>query len=181
MRSRWGTLSVQDYKDPRTLIPEILLYDRLIMPIPGSNDEWPRWKEQGWDPKRLTERVLQLDNLVEQVLWGGALLDEWGVKKKAADAKLDLQDERKEVKEALPYMLTRRVLAQGRRYVDRDGIAPEVVAAYSVGDGTPCRTTRSTRSLDEDVDMNMRPCSPQYGNYAWTSLRSRNTAAVLCL
>jgi hypothetical protein len=53
---------------------------------------------------------------------------------KAAGANLDLQEEREAVreavKEAVPYVLTRRVLAQDRRYVDRDGVAPEVVAAY---------------------------------------------------
>jgi hypothetical protein len=134
LRSRWGTLSVRDHRDPRTLIPEILLYDRLIMPIPASHDDWPRWSERGWDPKLLTDRTLQLDDLVEQVRWGADLLKSWREGMKSAQANLDLQAEREvvkeAVKEAVPYMFTRRVLARDRRYVDRDGVAPEVVAAY---------------------------------------------------
>jgi hypothetical protein len=32
-RERWGTFSVIDHKDPAELIPEVLLYDRLVIPV----------------------------------------------------------------------------------------------------------------------------------------------------
>lgn len=33
-RERWGTFSVIDHRSIETLVPEVLLYDRLVIPTP---------------------------------------------------------------------------------------------------------------------------------------------------
>ena len=38
-RQRWGTFSVRDHQDAGQLIPEVLLYDRLIFPVPDGPGE----------------------------------------------------------------------------------------------------------------------------------------------
>src|SRR5215813_11010710 len=75
----WATYSVKDHFEPRTLAADIMLFDRLVFPVPeigefpensGSpadpgpvgwkrnQEEWPRWEKEGWDPagqKRLLD------------------------------------------------------------------------------------------------------------------------------
>jgi hypothetical protein len=67
----WATYSVEDHKKPRTLAADILLFDRLVFPVPESAHfpensgppdspgpvQWTpdpkeraRWKSKGWDP-----------------------------------------------------------------------------------------------------------------------------------
>lgn len=34
MEERWGTLSVDDHNDTEKLIQDVLLFDRLVVPVP---------------------------------------------------------------------------------------------------------------------------------------------------
>jgi len=38
MRERWGALSVRDHVSNAPLVTEVLLYDRLIVPVPDPDD-----------------------------------------------------------------------------------------------------------------------------------------------
>jgi len=49
----WGTFSVKDHCDPRAFVAEVLLYDRLVIPIPPDEKEHKRWAGAGWQPDRL--------------------------------------------------------------------------------------------------------------------------------
>jgi hypothetical protein len=44
---RWGTFSVIDHKNAASLVPEVLLYDPLVIPVPSDDNENQRWKELG--------------------------------------------------------------------------------------------------------------------------------------
>lgn len=48
----WGTFSVTDHRRRRAFIADVLLYDRLAIPIPDGVDEWNRWERSGRDPER---------------------------------------------------------------------------------------------------------------------------------
>jgi hypothetical protein len=39
MRERWGAFSVRDHINSAPFVSEVLLYDRLIVPIPDPNDK----------------------------------------------------------------------------------------------------------------------------------------------
>lgn len=55
----WGTFSVNDHRRPRAFVSDVLVYDRLIVPVPAEGD-WERWK--GRNPERQREL---LDVLME--------------------------------------------------------------------------------------------------------------------
>jgi hypothetical protein len=125
LRSRWGVFAVKDHQGAATLIPEVLLYDRLIFPYPVG-EERARWAAEGRDPDNLDKRLDLLGDLAEPVPWSLAYRGEW---RAARDAiREDVADMEREERENLGYMLTRRVLAQGvRRSVSS---LVDVVAAY---------------------------------------------------
>lgn len=50
-REVWGTYSVIDHKAPRAFIADVMLYDRLVLPVPEEG-EWHLWEENDWAPDR---------------------------------------------------------------------------------------------------------------------------------
>jgi len=76
LRPRWGTFSVIDHKNPVSLVPEILLYDRLVFPTP-TDDDRKRWTKRGWKPELLDQRVKELGDLVHTTPWTDGLRKEW--------------------------------------------------------------------------------------------------------
>jgi hypothetical protein len=95
----WATYSVKDHLDPRGLAADIMLFDRLVFPVPETPriggdptvrgevewtinpEEWKRWEEvQKWDPasqKRLLDEVLK--PVIRKVAWNSTapLYDEY--------------------------------------------------------------------------------------------------------
>jgi len=62
MRERWGACSVRDHVSDAPLVSEVLLYDRLVVPIPdpaGKAVEEQRWIQAGWQPE-LQDRCLSI-------------------------------------------------------------------------------------------------------------------------
>jgi hypothetical protein len=61
MRELWGTFSVRDHRDERPFVADVMLYDRLVIPLPADRDEWERWEDpdRKWDPGR-QKRVLDV-------------------------------------------------------------------------------------------------------------------------
>ena len=55
----WGTFSVKDHTEPGAFVTDVMLYDRLVLPVPPDDDERARWEERGWQPARL-EALLQI-------------------------------------------------------------------------------------------------------------------------
>ena len=49
----WGTFSVKDHCDPNAFVAEVMLYDRLVIPVPPDAEERERWEKSGWQPDRL--------------------------------------------------------------------------------------------------------------------------------
>lgn len=54
MGELWGSLSVSDHVHRRALVAEVLLFDRVVVPVPpeGDTEEEERWTGNEWDPKR---------------------------------------------------------------------------------------------------------------------------------
>jgi hypothetical protein len=44
----WGTFSVADHKRRRAFLADVLVYDRLIIPVPAGDDDG-RWTRNEWD------------------------------------------------------------------------------------------------------------------------------------
>jgi len=59
-REIWGTFSVKDHCLPNTFVREVLLFDRLVLPVPDTAEEQRRWEHpnaadlgETWDPEQL--------------------------------------------------------------------------------------------------------------------------------
>jgi hypothetical protein len=89
----WATYSVNDHLHPRRFAADVMLYDRLVFPVPetGSpppyvpgaqnnppaiwtrNDaEWARWKCKGWDPEAQEDLLRLLNPVVRKTAWSDA-------------------------------------------------------------------------------------------------------------
>lgn len=86
----WATYSVKDHLQARTFAADVMLFDRLVFPVPEQGsfppdsgcpdelgpvawsrnaDEWARWEAQGWNPER-QERFLELlKPVIRKVPW----------------------------------------------------------------------------------------------------------------
>lgn len=69
-KQRWATFSVADHLDLRALVPDVLLFDRLVFPYPADQDEEANWAMKKWDPKLLQYCLVELAELVYPVEWG---------------------------------------------------------------------------------------------------------------
>lgn len=79
----WGAYSVRDHTFEHPFAADVMLYDRLVVPVPpaaGSPEhalEWERWSREGWQPD-LQERLLEiLGERVVRVPWDAGLRAMW--------------------------------------------------------------------------------------------------------
>lgn len=72
----WGCYSVADHCVPRPFAADLLLYDRLVIPVP-SDDDRERWEENDWDPDKLDRMLEILGPYAERVEWSMALRERW--------------------------------------------------------------------------------------------------------
>jgi len=132
-RERWGTFSVIDHKNPATLVPEVLLYDRLVLPVPPNEDERKRWTDRGWAPDVLDRRLEQLGPLAVTASWSHAerqrAIEAWEQHMKTVRS--DAEQIVREIKEKAPYQMTRMVLANDKPVVLPHGVTDVIsVAAF---------------------------------------------------
>ena len=75
----WGTFSVRDHLRDRPFLSEVLLYDRLVIPIPPSKEpvEWERWEQNNWNPQRLMKLLPELGEIAYPVEWTSAWRGTW--------------------------------------------------------------------------------------------------------
>jgi hypothetical protein len=92
-RELWATYSVKDHLQPRALAADVMLFDRLVFPVPeegsfpensGPPDargpvewkqnpaEWARWEQEKWDPEAQERLLVLLKPVIRKVSWGSA-------------------------------------------------------------------------------------------------------------
>jgi hypothetical protein len=107
-RRLWGCYSVADHLEPRAFVADLLLYDRLVVPVPAP-DDFARWQEK-WDPE-LQQRLLDiLGGFAERMEWTAPLRDEWEDAWYAGDLALDVDESAPDPDR--PYALTRRIISE---------------------------------------------------------------------
>jgi hypothetical protein len=75
--SLWGTFSVIDHTRHQPFIADVLLYDRLVIPVPNGPDEVERWRGLHRDPD-LQNRLLDIvGDLAVKIPWSLQLHDTW--------------------------------------------------------------------------------------------------------
>lgn len=61
-RQIWGTFSVKDHCEPRAFVADVMIYDRLVIPVPPNDEEFARWEHEGWNPSKLHQLLEILDD-----------------------------------------------------------------------------------------------------------------------
>jgi len=129
----WGTFAVNDHLLPQAFLREVLLFDRLVVPVPSSDEERKRWfapnpddPDESWNPDRLDELLAVLgtqdapgyngSRLVQTSPWD---LERW----QSSKSKPEIADA---VSMDSAFGATRLVLAQN----DPIPAVAEAVAAY---------------------------------------------------
>jgi hypothetical protein len=126
---RWGSLSVDDHVNAALLAANVLLYDRLVVPVMTAQpdrDEKKYWKDQGWDPDLQKVRLEQFEDLAIHRPWNAARRQLF--KNRLALVKAEKDDAKSiDVKQ-----MTRTILAQ-EQVVERPAGVSEVtvIAAYN--------------------------------------------------
>lgn len=73
----WGTFSVKDHCADDAFVAEVLLYDRLVVPVPPDDAERERWRAAGWQPERLDALLTILGERAYPVPWDGTRQASW--------------------------------------------------------------------------------------------------------
>jgi hypothetical protein len=106
----WGCYSVKDHLEHRAFVADLLLYDRLVVPVP-SEDDISRWQEQ-WRPAR-QKRLLDIAApFVERVEWDADLRDEFTREYSPATAAAEIDSISRHAAGIDPYELTRRLITE---------------------------------------------------------------------
>jgi hypothetical protein len=140
----WGCYSVADHLEPRAFVADLLLYDRLVVPVPGPDDV-ARWEH--WDPHRQTRLLDILGGFAERMEWTAPLREQFERQWSPGDAVLDIDgiSDRIAIGQD-PYQLTRRIISeQLRGKVIEDGDV-RAVAVYAKPDNFN-REWKLTRTL----------------------------------
>ena len=68
-RETWATFSVNDHCDEYAFVREVMLYDRLVIPIPSDATEQSRWEKERWKPNLLADLIKVLGDKARPVEW----------------------------------------------------------------------------------------------------------------
>jgi hypothetical protein len=118
-REVWGTYSVRDHLQEHPWAADVLLYDRLVIPVPPDSaedpGEWSRWQASGWQPEWQQELLTVLGDRAYQVPWTPFLRDQWSVLHAGAQAGLarQLDAEAHRPTAANPFVATAMVVGRG--------------------------------------------------------------------
>jgi hypothetical protein len=130
---RWGALSVADHVDTAGLVANVLLYDRLVVPVATEQpdrDELGYWIAQGWAPDLQIRRLEQLGDL--------AIRRPWDVERRAQFR--SRMDELRGLSSERAYVdaqgMTRRILAHEHQVEKPPGVHHvQVIPAYNSVEG----------------------------------------------
>ena len=115
-KQRWGVFSIQGNSDPGSLAQEVLLYDRLVIPVPAGSTERTHWQTMGWNPELLEQRIEQLGPVARPVPWNKTIRE---IYTQGGDVLPDI-----------PYETSRRLLVDHASVEMMDGVRPLLVPAY---------------------------------------------------
>lgn len=75
----WAAYSVRDHLPAGAFLPDLVIYDTLVIPIPSDEPRaWGLWEERGWDPARQKKLLAVLGDRARAVKWDAARRHRWG-------------------------------------------------------------------------------------------------------
>jgi len=91
----WGVFSVADHLRRRPFVADVLIYDKLVVPVPAEHEGklWRKW-EQRWDPARQAKLLdvieAEIPGVVRKVPWTAQDDEQWRRHAKQGGLRLDL-------------------------------------------------------------------------------------------
>jgi hypothetical protein len=100
---QWGTYSVRDHIGPRAFVADVLLFDKLVIPRPPTEQElrteedkasienpMDRWRRNNWKPEKQRELldILGEFDLAIEIPWGVQAEQDWRMIHRGADGEL---------------------------------------------------------------------------------------------
>lgn len=147
---RWGTLSVADHNDLSALVANVLLYDRLVIPMyteSDDRDELEYWDEKNWNPIAQLARRKQLVELAIECAWDKTRRQSYTDRYKVAEL-LDA--------EANGEMITRWLLTKEQDYQLPEGVNhADIFVAYNSEQST---LNEIPRTKIKNIEINFSRC-----------------------
>jgi hypothetical protein len=109
----WGTFSVADHLRKHAFVSDVLLYDRLVVPVPESASEHERWQGLGRDPDLQQELLGIVGELAVPVPWSVERHRQWVARYAAIAAPAEEPAVRDDLAQAVAFDV--RNVAQARR------------------------------------------------------------------
>lgn len=146
-REVWGTFSVNDHLQNWPFVSDLMLFDRLRIPVPEVNN-WKEWDDESWQPERQQAILEVLGERAKPIVWDGAQQKTW-------QQRWDRAIETGLATKASAFQFTRDQLIES---LPRGVTGVQSIACYPNYD-----TLRSDLQL-EDVKDSHQP--PQFGTVA---------------
>jgi hypothetical protein len=102
---------VRDHLEPRAFVADLLLYDRLVVPVPTQKD-LGRWVHLDWNPDRQKQLLDIAGPFVERVTWDDDLRAEFDDKFSAAVAAAEIDSIGRSAAGLDAFELTRRMITE---------------------------------------------------------------------
>jgi hypothetical protein len=83
----WGTYSVRDHTYEHPFVADVVLYDKLVVPVPPPPEnpehetEWRRWEKAGWNPSLQQKLLAVLGERVITIPWDAEVRALYGQKR----------------------------------------------------------------------------------------------------
>jgi hypothetical protein len=123
VRRLWGCYSVADHLEPRAFVADLLLYDRLVVPVPAEDDR-ARW-EKHWNPARQDLLLGILGDFVERIEWSAPLREQFELEWSPGDLALEVDS---------AFGMTRRIVGEQLQARLADEGDVRAVAVYAKPD-----------------------------------------------
>ena len=107
-REMWATYSVNDHLRPRAFIADVMLFDKLVIPVPPDDAARAEWRARGWNPERQAALLELLGPIGRSIEWDEQLRARWKELHQRQVAAAAVADEG-----AWAFQSTRTVLTQG--------------------------------------------------------------------
>src|SRR5580700_8177567 len=139
MRERWGAFSVRDHVSDAPFVSEVLLYDRLIIPVPADDSlAEVTWANNKWHPDLLHEcldvlkvKTEHVDGLALTVPWDASKEERFKSRMSMAAALATQQRFPEQPYYTDPFEMTRMLLKDEFRPALPPGVSKAwTVAAY---------------------------------------------------
>jgi hypothetical protein len=88
----WGTFSVMDHVHEGAFLSEVVMYDRLVIPVPPdpehaetsedrdfAEQQWDRWERHEWNPRRQQTLLSILKPIAVPIEWNRERHERWAV------------------------------------------------------------------------------------------------------